>query len=37
MGFTIVGSRVAAIDVLGDPERLERLDLTVLDPPSVEQ
>ena len=27
MGFTVVGGRVAAIDVLGDAERLARLDL----------
>jgi RNA polymerase sigma factor (sigma-70 family) len=30
MGFTVVGGRVAAIDVLGDPERLARLDLSAL-------
>ena len=30
MGFTVVGGRVKAIDVLMDPERLERLDLSVL-------
>ena len=30
MGFTVTGSRIAAIDVLSDPDRLSRLDLTVL-------
>ena len=30
MGFTVTGSRIAAIDVLTDPDRLSRLDLTVL-------
>jgi RNA polymerase sigma factor (sigma-70 family) len=29
-GFTIRGGRIAAIDILADPERLRRLDLTVL-------
>ncbi|TDD38508.1 sigma-70 family RNA polymerase sigma factor [Actinomadura sp. KC06] len=31
LSFTIVDGRVAAIDILADPERLARLDLTVLD------
>jgi RNA polymerase sigma-70 factor (ECF subfamily) len=31
MGFTVAGGRIVAIDTLGDPERLSRLDLTVLD------
>ncbi|RKN39334.1 RNA polymerase sigma factor SigJ [Micromonospora endolithica] len=31
MGFTVSGGRVAAIDVLTDPERLRRLDLAGLD------
>ncbi|MFF5259841.1 RNA polymerase sigma factor SigJ [Actinomadura viridis] len=31
MGFTVTGGRVAAIDVIADPDRLRRLDLTVLD------
>jgi RNA polymerase sigma-70 factor (ECF subfamily) len=31
MGFTVVGGRIVAIDVLSDPERLRELDLTVLD------
>ncbi|HZG90771.1 MAG TPA: RNA polymerase sigma factor SigJ [Pseudonocardia sp.] len=31
MAFTVTGGRVAAIDVLADPDRLGRLDLTVLD------
>jgi RNA polymerase sigma factor (sigma-70 family) len=30
-GFTVSRGKVAAIDVLADPERLRRLDLTVLD------
>jgi RNA polymerase sigma factor (sigma-70 family) len=30
MGFTVVAGRVAAIDVLGDPERLAGLDLSAL-------
>jgi RNA polymerase sigma factor (sigma-70 family) len=30
-GFTIRGGRIVAIDILADPERLRRLDLTVLD------
>lgn len=29
MGFTISGGRITAIDVLADPERLDRLDLTI--------
>ncbi len=31
MAFTVTGGRIAAIDVLADPDRLEGLDLTVLD------
>lgn len=31
MAFTVIGRLVAAIDVLGDPERLARLDLTFLN------
>ncbi len=31
MAFTVTGGKVAAIDVLTDPERLRELDLTVLD------
>jgi RNA polymerase sigma-70 factor (ECF subfamily) len=31
MAFTVAGGRIAAIDVLSDPERLAVLDLTVLD------
>ncbi|MFI0368366.1 RNA polymerase sigma factor SigJ [Actinomadura sp. 1N219] len=31
LSFTIVDGRVAAIDILADPERLAELDLTVLD------
>jgi RNA polymerase sigma factor (sigma-70 family) len=31
MSFTISGGRIAAIDILADPDRLSLLDLTVLD------
>ena len=31
MGFTVADGRIVAIDALGDPERLSRLDLTSLD------
>ncbi len=31
MAFTVTGGRIAAIDVLADPDRLARLDLAVLD------
>ncbi|MFF5705982.1 sigma-70 family RNA polymerase sigma factor [Streptomyces sp. NPDC012794] len=31
MAFTVVGGRIVAIDVLSDPERLERLDLMALE------
>jgi hypothetical protein len=31
MGFTVVDGRIVEIDALADPERLGRLDLTVLD------
>jgi hypothetical protein len=31
MAFTVTGGRIAAIDVLADPDRLRQLDLTVLD------
>ena len=31
MGFTVTNGRIAAIDALGDPERLSRLDLGVAD------
>ncbi|TYK48228.1 sigma-70 family RNA polymerase sigma factor [Actinomadura decatromicini] len=31
LSFTVVGGRVAAIDILADPDRLAALDLTVLD------
>jgi RNA polymerase sigma factor (sigma-70 family) len=30
-GVTVEGGRIVAIDILADPERLRRLDLTVLD------
>jgi len=32
MGFTVRDGRIVEIDVLADPERLARLDLTILDP-----
>ena len=31
LGFTIRGERILEIDILADPERLLRLDLSVLD------
>jgi RNA polymerase sigma factor (sigma-70 family) len=31
MAFTVAGGRIRAIDVLADPQRLQRLDLTALD------
>jgi RNA polymerase sigma factor (sigma-70 family) len=31
IGFTVVSGRIGAIDILADPARLARLDLTVLD------
>jgi RNA polymerase sigma factor (sigma-70 family) len=31
MGFTVAGGRIVAIDILADPERLARIDFTVLD------
>jgi RNA polymerase sigma-70 factor (ECF subfamily) len=31
MGFTVVDGKIAAIDVLGDPERVDGLDLAFLD------
>ena len=31
MAFTVRGGKIAEIDILSDPERLSRLDLTVLD------
>ncbi len=34
MAFTVRGGKITEIDVLANPERLGRLDLTVLDPPS---
>jgi hypothetical protein len=30
-GFTVRGGRIVAMDILADPERLGRLDLTILD------
>jgi len=29
--FTIAGGKIVAIDILADPDRLSRLDLTILD------
>jgi hypothetical protein len=29
--ITVRGGRIVAIDILADPERLARLDLTILD------
>jgi RNA polymerase sigma factor (sigma-70 family) len=34
MGFVVRGGRVAAIDVLADPQRIARIDLKALDSPS---
>ena len=31
IGFTVGSGRIVAIDILADPDRLARLDLTVLD------
>jgi RNA polymerase sigma-70 factor (ECF subfamily) len=31
MGVTIRGGRIVEMDILADPERLSRVDLTVLD------
>jgi len=31
LGFTVAAGRIVEIDILVDPERLARLDLTVLD------
>jgi RNA polymerase sigma-70 factor (ECF subfamily) len=31
VGFTVRGGRIVQIDILADPDRLRRLDLTVLD------
>ena len=30
MGFTIAGGKVVEIDILADPERLSRLDLSAI-------
>ena len=30
IGFTIADGRIVAIDLLADPERLDRMELTVL-------
>jgi hypothetical protein len=29
-GFTITGGKIAAIELIADPDRLRRLDLTIL-------
>jgi hypothetical protein len=31
MGFAVKGGKIVEIDVLADPDRLNRLDLTFLD------
>jgi RNA polymerase sigma-70 factor (ECF subfamily) len=31
MGFTVVDGKIVEIDAIGDPDRLARLDLTLLD------
>jgi RNA polymerase sigma-70 factor (ECF subfamily) len=31
MGFTVTGGKIVAIDVIGAPDRLRKLDLAVLD------
>ena len=31
LGFTIAGGKVVEIDILADPERLSRLDLSAID------
>ena len=31
MAFTVLGGKVVAIDVLADPDRLQRLDLSTLN------
>jgi hypothetical protein len=31
MSFTVAGGRVIALDILSDPERLQRIDVTILD------
>jgi RNA polymerase sigma factor (sigma-70 family) len=36
MAFTVTGGRIAAVDVLADPDRLQALDLPPLDLPSLD-
>ena len=36
MAFTVTGGRIAAIDVLADPDRLQALDLPPLDLPPLD-
>jgi RNA polymerase sigma-70 factor (ECF subfamily) len=31
LGFTVRGGRIVELDVVADPDRLQRLDLSVLD------
>ena len=31
LGFTVAGGKIVEIDAIGDPDRLERLDLAFLD------
>jgi hypothetical protein len=33
IGFTIAGGKVVELDILADPDRLSRLDLSAIDPP----
>jgi RNA polymerase sigma-70 factor (ECF subfamily) len=32
IGFTIVGGKVVEMDILADPDRLSRLDLSAIEP-----
>ena len=32
IGFTIAGGKVVEMDILADPERLSRLDLSAIEP-----
>jgi hypothetical protein len=32
IGFTIVGGKVVEMDILADPDRLTRLDLSAIEP-----
>ncbi len=37
LGFTVRGGKIVEIDVLADPARLRRLDLTILDDPGARE